>query len=55
MVAVVMDPLAEQLVDAQRADVRVDADATHVGRTERPDERHAVKPKRSEFGRQLSA
>src|SRR5260221_7335891 len=55
VIAIVMDPLAEQLVDAQRAHLRVDADTTHVGRTERPYERHAVKPKSPNLGRQLDA
>ena len=54
MIPVVVHPLPEQLIDAQRADVRMDAGPRKVIRGERPYERDPVFAKRDEFVDQLA-
>ena len=49
MIAVVMDPFAEQLVHPERAHERVDPDPVHVGNAQAPDQRHAVLSEGCEF------
>ena len=53
MVAVVMDPLADEVADGQHADPLVDPDPVEVGGIERSDEIDAVGPEREELGQQL--
>ena len=53
VVTVVMDPLAEKLVDAELADLRVDPAATEIRRLERPNEVDAGGSERRDLVRQL--
>ena len=55
MVPIVVDPFAEQLVDAQRPDLGMEAGAGQVFRTEPAHETHRVGTDRLELGGQLRA
>jgi hypothetical protein len=49
-----VDPFAEEFVDPERPDLRVDPDARHLGRGEAADESYPVGTERLELRRQLS-